>query len=137
MTEKKREGKGKDIPESLLNAPHIIHLPVLLGDIFLADRDAGPSHAHNSDTVHVVLVEVDFKGTEVTLGPLSQTPFLHDLFGEIELCELADHVAIEDGKFAANMVAFELAGRAAGEGCDAPGVCEGVVQFLGCGAELV
>lgn len=71
------------------------------------------------------------------LGPLRQTPFLHKQRRGIELDVLAVDVAVEDGELPTDVGAFELAGRRAGEDGDALGVCEGVVQLLGGGAELI
>lgn len=118
---------GGNIPKSLLDAAHVIHLPVLFSDILLADRDTGPSHTHLSNTVYVVLVKIDLESTEVTLGPLGQTPFLDHLLVRLQLRELADDVAVEDGEFSTNMAAFELTRGSAGEGCKALRVCESVV----------
>lgn len=73
----------------------------------------------------------------MTLGPLGEAPLLNDLLGSVQLDELAGDVAIKDGELAAGLGALELAGGAAGEGGDALGVSEGVVQLLGSGAELV
>lgn len=126
-----------DIPESLLDAAYVVQLPILLGDILLADGYTGPFDTQLSDAVDVVLVQVDLESTEVTLGPLGEAPLLNDLLGGVELDELAGHVAVEDGELAAGMGAVELAGCTAGEGGDALGVGEGGVQLLGGSAELV
>lgn len=131
----KRE--GNNIPESLLDAAHIVHLPILLGDILLTNRDTSPGDAHLSDTVHIVLVEVDRQSTEVALGPLGQTPLLLDQLVRLHLRVLADDVSVEDGELCADVAALELARGSAGECGDALRVCEGAVQFLGGGAELI
>lgn len=68
----------------------------MLGDIFLANGDTGPSHAHESNPVDIVLVKVNLKGTEMTIGPLGQPPLLHNLFVRLQLDELANHVSIKD-----------------------------------------
>lgn len=68
----------------------------MLGDIFLANGDTGPSHAHESNPIDIVLVKVNLKGTEMTIGPLGQPPLLHNLLGRLQLGELANDVAIED-----------------------------------------
>jgi hypothetical protein len=132
-----RRGRICYIPESLLDAAHIVQLPILLGDILLANRHAGPLDTQLSDAIDVVLVQVDLEGAEVTLRPLGEAPLLDDLLGSVELNVLAGNVAIEDGELAARMGALELAGCAASEGGDALGVGEGVVELLGGGAELV
>lgn len=133
----KKGSGGANIPESLLNATNIVHLPVVLGSVFFADRDTGPGHAHECHAVHVVLVEFDFERAEVTLGPLGETPFLDDEGRRVELDVFAVDVAIEDGELAADVGAVELARRAAGEDCDALRVGEGVVELFGRGAELI
>lgn len=129
--------RGNNIPKSLLDAAHIVHFPVLLGDIFLANRDTGPGNPHLSNTVHVVLVEVDLQSTEVALGPLGQTPLLLDQLVRLEFRVFADDIAVEDGELCANIAALELARGSAGECGNALRVCEGAVQFLGGGAELI
>lgn len=126
-----------DVPESLLDAAHIIQLPILLGDILLANGNTGPLDTQLGDAINVVLVQVDLESAEVTLGPLGEAPLLDDLLGSVELDELAGDIAIKDGKLAAGLGALELAGGTPGEGGDALGVGEGVVQLLGGGAELV
>ena len=136
----KKRGKGKGrgyIPESLLNAANIVHVPVLLGDILLTNRNARPSDTHLSNTVDIILVEVDLQRTEVTLGPLSQTPLLDNLLGLVERHELASDIAVEDGELAANLGALELAGRATCEGSNALRVGESVVELAGGGTELI
>lgn len=125
-----------DIPESLLDAAHVVQLPILLGDILLANGHTRPLNTQLGDAVDVVLVQVDLESTEVTLGPLGEAPLLNDLLGGVELDELAGHVAVEDGELAAGL-GVELAGCTAGEGGDALGVGEGGVQLLGGSAELV
>lgn len=130
-------GGKENIPKGLLDAANVVHLPVLLGDVLLSDRDAGPSDTHLGNTIDIILIEVDFLGTEVTFGPLSQTPGLHDLLGLVESDELTSDVAVEDGELAADLGALELTRRAAGECGDALGVRESVVEFAGCGAELI
>lgn len=127
----------KYIPEGLFDAAHVVQLPILLGDVLLADRDTGPRHAQLGDTVDIVLVEVDLEGTEVFGRPLSQAPLLNDLLGGIKLDVLADDVTVEDGELAADLSAIELARRTAGEGGDALGVGEGVVELLGGRTHLV
>ena len=73
----------------------------------------------------------------MTLGPLGQTPFLDHLFVRLQLRELADDVAVEDGEFPTNVAAFELTRGSASEGCNTLRVCESAVQFFRGGAELV
>jgi len=119
--------RSEYIPESLLDAANVVRLPVLLGDVLLADRNAGPGNAQLGDAVHVVLIEVHLEGAEVAGGPLGQTPFLDDLLRGVELDILAGDVAVEYGELAADFGALELAGRTAGEGGNALGVGEGVV----------
>lgn len=139
---KKKQRRGNcisdalDLPESLLDAANVVHLPVLLGDVLLADGDTRPLDAHLSHAVDVVLIEVDLQGAEVLSGPLGQTPLLDDLSGG-ELGVLAGNVAVEDGELAADLGALELAGRSTGESGDALGVGESGVELLGSGAELV
>lgn len=48
-----------DLPESLLDAVHVIGLPILFGDLLLAHRHAGPVDPHDGDGVDVVLVKLD------------------------------------------------------------------------------
>jgi len=134
MATKRREN---NIPKGLLDAAHVVHLPILLGDIFLANRDTGPGDPHLSNTVHVVLVEVDPQSTEVALRPLCQTPFLLDHLVRFELRVLTHDIAVEDGELCANVAAFELTRGSAGECGNALRVCEGAVQFLSGGAELI
>lgn len=129
--------EGCYIPESLLDAAHVVQLPILLGDVLLADGHARPLDTQLGDAVDVVLVQVDLERTEVTLGPLGEAPLLNDLLGSVELDELAGDVAIEDGELAAGMGTLELAGCTTSESGNALGVGEGVVQLLGGGAELV
>lgn len=117
----------EDAPESLLDASHVIPFPVVLGDIFLTNRNPSPSHTHVSDSVNVVLVKVDLQRTEVTLRPLRQTPLLHDLLGSIQLHELTHDVAVEDGELPANVTTVELARCCPGERCCALRVRERVV----------
>jgi hypothetical protein len=124
------------IPESLLDAANVVQLPVLLGNVLLADGHAGPGNAQLGDAVDVVLIEVHLKGGEVVGGPLSETPFLDNLLRR-ELEILAGDVAVEDSELAADLGALELTGRAAGEGGDALRVSEGVVELLGGGAHLI
>ena len=136
---KKKEGKKgrNDIPESLLNAANIVHVPVLLGDILLTNRNARPRNTHLSNTIDIILIEVDLLRTEVTLRPLGKTPLLDNLLGLVEGDELSSHVSVEDSELAADLSALELARRAARERGDALRVREGVVELAGCGAELV
>lgn len=134
-----RTGKKKrhDIPESLLDAANIVHVPVLLGDIFLANRNAGPRNTHLSNTVDIVLIEVDLLRAEVTLGPLSKTPLLDNLLGLIKGNELSSHVSVEDSELAADLGALKLARCTARECSDTLRVRKGGVELAGCGAELV
>lgn len=129
--------EGRNIPECLLDTADIVILPILLGNVLLANGDAGPRDAQLGDAVDVVLVEVDLEGAEVTGRPLGQTPRLDDLLGRVELDVLARHVTVEDGKLAADVGTFELAWRAAREGGDALRVGEGGVELLGRGAHLI
>lgn len=131
------KGGKESLPESLLHAANVVHIPVLLGDILLSNGDTRPLDAQLSDAINVVLVEVDLESTEVASGPLSQTPGLHDLLGGIKLHELSSHVAVKDGKLAADVGALELAGRAAGESGEALGVGESDKELLGGSAELI
>jgi hypothetical protein len=129
--------RGEYIPESLLDAANIVHVPVLLGDIFLTNGNARPSNTHLSNTIEIILVEVDLQRTEVTLRPLSQTPLLDNLLGLVESHELASDIAVEDGELAANLGALKLAGRTTCEGSNALRIGEGIVELAGCGAELI
>jgi hypothetical protein len=131
------EGGNESLPKSLLHAANIVHIPILLGDILLSNRDTRPLDAQLSDAINVVLIEIDLEGTEVASGPLGQTPGLYNLLGGIKLNELSGHVAVEDGKLAADVGALELAGRATSESGEALGVGEGDKELLGGGAELV
>lgn len=131
------KGEKESLPESLLHTANVVHIPILLGDILLSDGDTRPLDAQLSDAINVVLVEVDLESTEVASGPLSQTPGLNDLLGRIKLNELSGHVAIEDGKLAADVGALELAGRATGESGKALGVGEGDEELLGGSAEFI
>lgn len=89
------------------------------------------------NTVHVVLIELHLERAEMSLGPLRQTPFLDHQGVRLEFDVFADDVAVEDGEFPTDVGAFELTGRPAREDGNALGICEGVEQFLGGGAELV
>lgn len=135
--DKKQKEKKNNIPESLLNAADIVHVPVLLGDILLSDRNAGPRNTKLSDAVDIILIEVDLLCTEVALRPLRKTPLLHDLLGLVERDELASDIAVEDSELAADLGALELAWHAARECRDALCVREGGEQFAGGGAELI
>lgn len=126
-----------NIPESLLDAADVVDIPVLLGDILLTNRDAGPGHAHLSDAVDIVLVELDLQRAEVTRGPLGKTPLLLNQGRGLELGVLAGDVSVEDGELSAHLSALKLARGAASESSNALGVGEGVVQLLSRGAELV
>jgi hypothetical protein len=127
----------RDIPESLLDAADIVHLPVLFGDILLAKRDAGPGDTHLGNTIDIILVEVDLQRAEVTLRPLRKTPRLDNLLRLVESNKLSSDIAVEDGELAADLGAIELARRAACERSNALRVRESAVELAGCGAELV
>lgn len=130
-------GGENDIPESLLNAANIVHVPVLLGDILLSNWNTRPRNTQLSNTVDIILIEVDLLRTEVTLGPLSKTPLLDNLLGLVEGNELSSYVSVKDSELAADLGALELARRTARERSDALWVGEGVVELAGCSAELV
>lgn len=124
-------------PKGPLDAPDIVLKPVVLGNFLLADGDAGPLDAHNSDLVDVVLVELDLQGRVVTLGPLLKTPLLDNLGRLGQLDVLARHVAAEQLELAARLGTLEHLGRGTGESGNATGVGEGLVELLGGGAELL
>lgn len=127
----------KNIPECLLDAANVVHVPVLFGDVLLANGNTSPGHPHLGNSIDIVLVEVDLQRTEVTLRPLGQAPLLDDLLRLIELGEFAGHIAIEDGELASDLGALELARRGASESGNPLGISEGVVQFLSGRAELI
>lgn len=126
-----------NIPESLLDTANIVHFPVLLGDILLANGNSSPRHTHLGNAVDIVLVKVDLEGAEVALGPLGQTPLLHDLSRFLQLSIFSGDVAIEDGELSANLGTLELTRRSAGESGNALRVCKGIIQFLSGGTELI
>ena len=132
-----RRDQGSNIPESLLDAADIVHVPILLSDIFLADWDTRPLDAHLSNAVNVILVEVDLEGAKVTSRPLSQTPFLNNLLGRVKLDELASNVAIKDSKLATHLGTVKLTRRATCECGNALRVRKCVIELLRCGAEFV
>ena len=133
----KWEKRRDNIPKSDLHATNVIHLPVLLGDILLSDRDTSPSNVHLSNAVHVILIELNFEVAEVALGPLSQTPFLDDQRRRLQLDVFSVDVSVENGEFTALMGPLKLTGWPASKYSNALGVREGVVQLLCGGAELV
>lgn len=69
--------------------------------------------------------------------PVRQPPFLNNLRRFVELDVFTGDVAVEDGEFAADVGAFELARCAACEDRDTLGIGECLVQLIGCGAHLV
>ena len=126
-----------NLPKSPLDAADVVLKPVVLGNLLLADGDAGPLDAHNSDLVNVVLVELDLQGRVVVGGPLLKTPLLDNLDGLLKLDELADHVSAEQLELAARLGTLPNLGGSAGESGNAAGVGEGLVELLGGGAELL
>ena len=129
--------RGSHSPKSPLDAADVVLKPVALGHLFLTNRHAGPLDAHNRDAVGIVLVKLDLQRRVVAGGPLVQTPALNNLGGLLQLQVLARDVAVEDLKLAALLGPLKDLGRGAGEGGDPLGVCEGLVELLGSGAELL
>lgn len=70
-------------------------------------------------------------------SPVSQTPFLDNLSGLVELDVFAGDIAVEDGEFSANVGTLELARSTACEQGNALGVGESLVELFGGGAHLV
>lgn len=132
-----REGRKEDVPKGLLHAADIVHVPILLCDILLANGNARPSDAHLGDAIDIVLIKVNLQVTEVVGRPLSQTPLLHQMLGGLQLNELAGDVSVKNRELAAGFSALELARWAPRERGNALRVRESVVQLLGGGAELV
>lgn len=73
----------------------------------------------------------------MSLGPLSQAPFLDNFCWFDQLHEFAGNVATEELELATRMGTSEGSGWAASEGCQAGGVGESGVEFGGRGAELL
>lgn len=126
-----------NLPKSPLDAADVVLKPVVLGNLLLADGDAGPLDTHNSDLVNIVLVELDLQGREVTGGPLLKTPLLDNLEWFLKLNELADHVSAKKLELAARLGTLPDLGRSASESGDTAGVGEGLVELLSGGAELL
>ncbi|RBQ99469.1 hypothetical protein VDGD_20080 [Verticillium dahliae] len=128
--------KGGHLPEGALDAVHIVLLPVALGDVLLANRNAGPGHAHQGNVVDVVLVELNAQLGEVASGPLLETPALHDPLGGLQLQVLARDIAIKELELAALLGTLKHLRRRTGKGSNATGISEGLVQLVGRGTEL-
>ena len=93
--------------ESGLDGAHVVLLPVALGGFLLTNGHADPVDTHDSDSVDVVLLELDLHGAEVTSGPLCQTPLLLNVGGLLELGELARDVTTKDLELATLLCAVE------------------------------
>lgn len=137
MQHNDKQRRNLNLPKSLLDAADIVYIPVLPGDVFLADRDSGPSHAHLGDTIHIVLVKFNFECTEVVTGPLGQAPLLHDQSGSLEFHVFSIDIPVENGEFSTNVSAFKLTRCTTGERSNALRVSEGIVELLRSRAELI
>lgn len=85
----KRSGKKSYIPKGDLDTLHVVFLPVLLCDFFLANRHTVPRHPHDGDMVNVVLVKFNREGREVRRRPLGKSPLLNNFFVLFKLNVLA------------------------------------------------
>lgn len=126
-----------NLPKSPLDAVHIVRLPVLLGDLFLAHRHTCPVHAHDGHAVNVILVEFNLQCAVMTCGPLLQPPALDDPLELVQLLVLAHDIAPKQLKLAVLVCALEHLGWGARKGSQSLGVSEGLVELLGGGAELL
>lgn len=126
-----------NIPESPLDAVHIICLPILFGDVLLAHRHAGPVDPHDGDGIDVVLIKLDLQRAVVARGPLLQPPALDDLFGRVQFEILADNVAAEQLELATLACTLKQLWRGSCERRQPLRVGEGLVQLIGGGAKLL
>ena len=129
--------RGVNIPKGLLDAANVVQIPILLGYVLLTDGHTGPLYTQLSDTIDVVLVEINLERAEVALGPLGEAPLLNNLLGSVELDILAGDVAVKNGELAAGLGALELTGSTTGEGGNALRVGENFVELLSGGTELI
>lgn len=130
------EGRVEHIPESSLDAAHVILAPIPPYDFLLPHGHPLPTHSHHGDGVLVILVEDDLQIREVPRGPAAQSPFLDDLCGCFQGDVFAADVAAEELEFPACVGAFEYFRGGTREGGEPVGGGEGGEEFGGGGAEF-
>jgi len=120
----------------LLDAPDIILSPIPLGDFLLSDGDTAPANPHDRDIIHIILVEFNLKAGVMSLGPLVQSPALHDLGGLDELEILTRYIPAEQLELPTLLGALPNFGGGTREGGDTLGVGEGLVELGSGGPEF-
>ena len=116
---------------------HVIFLPVTLSDFLLADGNSTPSHPHDGNTIHVILVQINLEFGEVPGRPLLQSPALYYLGRLLEVQVLATNIAVKDLKLAAFLGSFKDLWWRAREGGYPLRVCKGLVHLFGCRSKLL
>lgn len=120
-----------------LDAPHVILIPVPLCWLLLPDWYSLPVHAHDSDSVDIILLELDLERTVVVRRPLGQSPFLLNVGGPLKLHIRSRDITAEDLEFGTLVCTLEYLRRGARESCNALWICESLEQLLGSRAKLL
>jgi hypothetical protein len=130
----KRSGVG--LPKRLLDASYIVFPPVSLRDLFLSNRDTAPSNSHDSNIVDIILIKADLESGKVSFWPLVQSPALNDLCGFNKLQVFTGYIASEEFILSTLFSTFKQLRCCTGEGCDALGIREGLVELSRWSTEL-